>query len=167
LVIAWSGHRPDVFRDAVAARHTVELCARFAAERWLELTFVCGGQRGVDQWAATAGLDLGVSMQLVLPTPPELFARGWHPAERAIFDKLLAAASSLRVMDPYGQLGPLAYDLRNEEVVRRAERLIVIWSGIRRGGTFFTVCAAGVRQLPTELQRLAASDHFDAHSRGI
>jgi hypothetical protein len=167
VVIAWSGHRPDVFRDAVAARRAVERCARTAAGRWPRPTFVCGGQRGVDQWAASAGLDLGIAVHLVLPTAPDTFARGWQPEERALLDQLVAAASSLTVIDPMGQLGPLAYDLRNEEVVRRAERLIVVWSAIRRGGTFFTLCAAAGRLVPAEQETLRLSDQFDARSRGV
>jgi len=76
--------------------------------------------------------------------------RDWLPAERSALLELVASAASVEVVDSVGTLGPLAYDLRNEAVLRRAGLLTVAWTGIRRGGTFHTICAARTRGLPVE-----------------
>jgi hypothetical protein len=79
----------------------------------------------------------------------------------------MARAANVQVTDPNGKLGALAYDLRNEAVVRGADRLIVVWSAIRHGGTFFTACAASMREVATHYEVLAGSDTFDVRSRGV
>jgi hypothetical protein len=71
------------------------------------------------------------------------------------------------VVDPTGRLGSLAYDLRDEEVVRRAGHLIVVWTATRLGGTFYTVCAAGGRGVPVQFETLEPSGTFDARTRGV
>ena len=148
MLIAWSGHRPDVFRNPRAAREAVARIAGAKAAPGVE--FICGGQRGVDQWAAQAARKRGLSFHLVLPIDPPAFTRDWLPAERSALGELIASAASVEVVDSVGTLGPLAYDLRNEAVLRRAGLLTVAWTGIRRGGTFHTICAARTRGLPVE-----------------
>lgn len=166
-VMAWSGHRPEVFRDPARARSVVERLARDHVSRDVHPTFVTGGQRGVDQWAASAGLALGVAIHLVLPIPPVAFTRGWNPSDRQCLEQLLASAASVAVIDPAERYGWLAYDLRNEALVRRAERLIVVWTGLRRGGTFYTLCAAQASGLEVDSETLEPADAFDLRDRGL
>src|SRR5947207_6548285 len=59
MIIAWTGHRPGLFADPEQARRRVEKAAGAAAARAASPQFLCGGQRGVDLWAAEAGLALG------------------------------------------------------------------------------------------------------------
>ncbi len=148
MLIAWSGHRPDVFRDPGSAERSVKRLVSAKAASGIE--FISGGQRGVDQWAAQAAIDAGVPFRLVLPVTSARFTRDWSPSDRAMLDELLAQAASAETIDPADELGPLAYDLRNELILRRADALVVVWTGVRQGGTFETICAARAKGIPIE-----------------
>ncbi len=165
--VAWSGHRPDVFREPDLARMTVERLARAAVEGRGATEFISGGQRGVDQWAAAIGCELGLAVRLVLPTAPVLFTRDWSSDERAALSALLGRVAGLEVIDSAGELGTLAFDLRNEAVVRHADRLLVVWTGVRQGGTFQTLCAARARRMPAQCATLAGTESFDRRQRGV
>jgi hypothetical protein len=128
---------------------------------------VCGGQRGVDTWAAVAWHDSGAPVHLVLPYEPRTFAAGWDSADRRRLESLLAAAQTVQIVDPMGSLGPLAYDLRNERVAAMAGELFVIWTGAREGGTFYTVCAAVRRGLRIHERMFAPAANYERRSRGI
>ena len=148
MLIAWSGHRPDVFRELDAAERLV---AKLASERAAPgAEFICGGQRGVDQWAARFAREHGIPFHLVLPVDSARFTGDWLDADRVALGELIAGAASMEIIDGQGDLGPLAYDLRNEAIVRRADALVVVWTRIRRGGTFHTLCAARARGLPVQ-----------------
>jgi len=148
MLIAWSGHRPDVFRDPGFAERSVKRLAAAKATSGIE--FITGCQRGVDQWAAQAAMDAGVPSYLVLPVTSARFTRDWSPSDRAGLDELLGRATSVEIIDPAEVLGPLGYDLRNELIVRRADALVVVWTGVRQGGTFETICAARAKGIPIE-----------------
>ena len=165
--IAWSGHRPDVFADAARAHTLVDELARAAPARWGATSFVCGGQRGVDQWAATAGWAIGLSVRLVLPTAVDRFTRDWSADDRAQLTSLLSRVTDVAVVDPDGEHAGLAYDLRNEAIVRAAEQLVVVWTGVRQGGTFHTLCAARTKSVPVEVVDLLGSGTPNVHGRGI
>jgi predicted Rossmann-fold nucleotide-binding protein len=164
MLIAWSGHRPDIFRAPHEAERGVQVRASRAGP---DAAFICGGQRGVDQWAARAARDLGLPFHLVLPMAPARFTADWEAADRDALGELAAAATSLEVVDESNNLGPLAYDLRNEGIVRRADALVVVWTGIRRGGTFHTLCAARMRGVPIEGVLLEGVRRQPAAGRGM
>ena len=148
MLIAWSGHRPDVFSDPELAEGAVTSIADQKASPGVE--FICGGQRGVDQWAARAALALRLRYHLILPARPERFTVDWSVSDQTSLTELMSSAASVQVMDETGDLGRLAYDLRSEVVVRRADLLVVVWTGLRRGGTFHTLCAARAMRVPVE-----------------
>ena len=167
LIVGWTGHRPDVFADPAEARRAVYAAADAVLGRSGPCTFVCGGQRGVDQWATSAARRRGIPFRLVLPNPPRVFTAGWSRSDRMALARLIGGAASVETADEAGRLGPLAYDLRNERVVRHADLLIAIWGGVRRGGTFHTLCAARERGIPVEEVRVAVRLDFDFGSRGV
>jgi hypothetical protein len=74
--------------------------------------------------------------------PPVGFAKGWSATDRDALEAAMAHALDVRVMDERGALGPLAYDRRNEIVARESDLLVAVWTGLRQGGTFYTLCAA-------------------------
>jgi uncharacterized phage-like protein YoqJ len=165
MLIAWSGHRPDIFWDSRIAERLV---AKLAAERaGSETEFICGGQRGVDHWAARAARDLGLPFYLVLPTPPERFTEEWVDMDRRVLDELIARAAGVEVVDASADLGQLAYDLRNEAIIRCADALMVVWTGMRRGGTFQTLCAARMRGIPVEEVLLEGFEGQASAARGL
>ena len=167
MVVGWTGHRPDVFRDVVLARWEVERAADALVGRWPEIEFVCGGQRGVDLWAAAAAIARNVAFHVVLPIPATGFARGWNPEEQRSLSAVLRRAASLEIVDPNSAEGPLTYDRRNEAIVRRSELIVAVWTGIRRGGTFYTLCAARARGLAVEEWRLEPAGRIRVGGRGL
>ncbi len=167
ITVGWTGHRPDVFRDPELARGEVERMADALAASGGELEFVCGGQRGVDLWAAAAAITRSLGLRVVLPNPPGRFTLGWTPADRRSLESVLGRAASMEILDPEGLEGPLAYDRRNEAIVRRASLIVAVWTGIRRGGTFHTLCAAWTRGLPVEERRLDPARRIRLGRRGL
>jgi hypothetical protein len=167
VIIGWTGHRPDLFADPPAARLTVRLIAAEAARLWPSAEFVTGGQRGVDTWAALAAIRLRRPFHLVLPRPADELAAGWVEHERTELGRLVDRAASVAVIDPQAQRGALAYDLRNEAVASRSDLMVAVWTGLRMGGTFFTLSAARHRGRPVVERVLAASGEAPWGGRGL
>lgn len=132
--------------------------ARAAISTAADTQFISGGQRGVDQWVAAFARERAIPYHLVLPLSLERFTDGWPDADREFLTGLLAQASTVEMVDPSGLQTALAHDRRNELVVRRGARVIVVWTGLRRGGTFYTLCAARQRGLPVEEILLPAAE---------
>jgi hypothetical protein len=106
-------------------------------------------------------------VHVVLPTPIPRFTAGWHSQDREVLARLLQHAASLTVIDETATYGTLAYDLRNEAVARRVDHLIAVWAGVRRGGTFYTLCAAAVHGVPVESVILTSAPRFALSERGL
>jgi hypothetical protein len=167
VIVGWTGHRPDIFRDPSLARGEVERTADALAGRWSELEFVCGGQRGVDLWAAAAALTRSLALHLALPLPLDSLTTGWAPPDRQSLVDLHGRAASIEVADPENAEGALAYDRRNEAIVRRSGLIVAVWTGVRRGGTFHTLCAAWVQGVAVEERRLEPAGVIRAGQRGL
>lgn len=135
--IAWTGHRPDLFADPAAARARLEQAARDLVARDQAKSFLVGGQRGVDTWAALAALDLGLPFTLILPVEPALFAdEQWTSADRAQLDALVANAARVTILG--GELAT-AYSRRNHLLAAGADLLVAVWTGTPGGGTTETI----------------------------
>jgi len=168
VVIGWTGHRPELFADRIAARASVVSIAAQAAMLWPTSEFVCGGQRGVDMWAAAESDRVGMPPQihLVLPTRIEHFAADWPANDRAGLEAAASRAKSVTIIDESCELGTLAFDLRNEVVARRCDLLVAVWTGVRQGGTFFTMEAARRMGKPVVDRRLPPNLEADWTGRG-
>jgi uncharacterized phage-like protein YoqJ len=153
VLIAWTGHRPDIFADPGDADQLVTRAAREIIDQGAT-EFVVGGQRGVDLWAGEAALAVGLPIQVILPTPPAHFSRTWDRKDARRLESLLDQASEVTLVDPEITLGALAYDRRNELLVSPAQLLIAVWTGLRAGGTFYTICAATASGVPSREYRL-------------
>jgi hypothetical protein len=130
--------------------------------------FRCGGQRGVDLWATDAGLALGARVSLILPLRVDRFTAEWPEADRGHLLEACNRAASVRIIEPGGFTSALAFDLRNERLVEHADLLVAVWTGIRRGGTFYTMCAARVRRVSAHEVILAPSSAADQpRGRGV
>ncbi len=134
--VAWTGHRPELFRDANRAQETVTSIASALREQYDELSFLLGGQRGVDTWAALAAQRLQVPFEIVLPLPAARFAEDWTAEERATLEATVAAATRLRVV---GGGATSAYSARNRVLADEADLLVAVWTGRGGGGTAETI----------------------------
>ncbi|HEY3115718.1 MAG TPA: SLOG family protein [Chloroflexota bacterium] len=150
MKIGWSGPRADLFADPAAARREVVRRARELLDCGDVDSFVTGGQRGVDQWAATVAQGRRLQSEIVLPCPITRFTEGWAAEDQSELEQLVGSASQVEVVDPDSLRGALAYDQRNERIVAQSQKLVVIWTGVRRGGTFYTLCAARAAEIDVE-----------------
>lgn len=167
VFVGWTGHRPDLFVDELEARWRLDVAADSLLSRYRSCEFVCGGQRGVDQWAAEVAIERRIPFHLLLPQALALFTRGWRHEDRAHLGELIRAATSVEMIDPTGELGALAYDLRSEALVRRSDVLAAVWGGVRQGGTFLTLCAARSRGLVVEEARVPVRSDALLRGRGV
>jgi hypothetical protein len=121
------------------------------------LDFCCGGQRGVDTWAASAAERLGIPLRLYLPLPVARFAASWSVEDRAALEGSWSYAVERVVSDPDGQLGAEGSSRRNRLLAERCDRLIAMWTGLGGGGTAETIAFARALGRPVEERRFAAS----------
>jgi hypothetical protein len=82
-IVAWTGHRPDIFEDPLAARGVIETIARDLVAYEGAERFLVGGQRGVDTWAAEAALVCNVPFTLLLPLEVGVLVAVWTLARVA------------------------------------------------------------------------------------
>jgi hypothetical protein len=131
MIVAWTGHRPDLFRTPDAARGAVYSAAReLVAEGATH--FLVGGQRGVDTWAALAAIALAVPFTVVLPLDVDAFTRAWTPADRTVLEAhVLAYAQQVRIAGGYTE--------RNRVLATQPDLLVAVWAGVPGGGTAETL----------------------------
>jgi predicted Rossmann-fold nucleotide-binding protein len=140
LSVAWTGHRPEFFADAEAVAEAITARARaLHGAHQGALAFHCGGQRGVDTWAARAAERLGIPLHLYLPLPVARFAVDWTTADRQALEQSWAYAIERVVTDSDGRLGADAYRQRNRLLAERCDLLIAMWTGLGGGGTAETI----------------------------
>jgi hypothetical protein len=154
MIVAWTGHRPDLFRDPDAAHAAVDTAAhQLAAEGAKQ--FLVGGQRGVDTWAALAAVTLAVPFVVILPFNVGEFTRDWTPDDRAVLDEqVLAHAQGTRIAGGYTE--------RNRELATQAELLVAVWGRVPGGGTAETIELA--RKAGTPIREIVLEPSADANS---
>ena len=160
MIVGWTGHRPDLFRDPAAAAARVDAAARDLVAHEQVDAFLVGGQRGVDTWAALAAIALGVPFRLILPLDVSQFTLGWSRADRAMLDHTIARAAEVRVAAGYTD--------RNRQIATGAELLVAVWTRVGHGGTAETVALARAAGTPVREIVLEASEAAGwARGRGI
>jgi hypothetical protein len=150
--LAWTGHRPDLFRDVDGARRAVEHAARELVHGAPVERFLVGGQRGVDTWAAQSALDLHVPFSLCLPFSVDEFSEDWTDADRAQLEQHVHLADEVRVVG--------GHSTRNRLLAESGDLLVVVWTGRGGGGTAETVAFArafGTRIHEVRLEAAATS----------
>ncbi len=165
MIVAWTGHRPDLFDEPFAAEAAVNAVAHDLARTHPELHFVVGGQRGVDTWAARAAIALWTPLTLILPCEPAEFARDWADEDRNALETILARAADVRVVGGHPQQ---AFTERNRLLVADANLLVAVWTGVTGGGTAETIAFACANGTPLREVLLTPAPGADlARGRGV
>jgi hypothetical protein len=160
MIVGWTGHRPELFRDPLAASARVEAAARDLVAREPVDGFLVGGQRGVDTWAALAAIALDVPFTLLLPLDVGQFTLDWAPSDRSLLEQTIARAAEVRVAGSYTE--------RNRQIATRADLLVAVWTRIAHGGTAETVDLARAAGTPIrEILLDAAAAAGSAEGRGV
>ncbi|KUL41114.1 hypothetical protein ADL22_14585, partial [Streptomyces sp. NRRL F-4489] len=107
--------------------------------------------RGADTLFAEAVVGAGGRLVVVLPSRDyrEAKVKGEHAVA---FDRLAAGAEM--VVMPFESAERRAYEAANEELLRRAERLVAVWDGVPaagKGGTADTVARARRVGVPVDV----------------
>lgn len=158
-IVAWTGHRPDLFHDPERARQAVERVAHDLVDADAS-QFLVGGQRGVDTWAALAAIGLAIPFRLLLPVPVDELTRDWAAADCRILNDALERAVEVRIAGGYRQ--------RNQRLAHDADVLVAVWTGTRGGGTAETIGLARAAGTPVyEILLKASADAASATGRGI
>ena len=92
--------------------------------------------RGADRVFARTVLDAGGEIEVVLPAA-DYRSQRVDAAERAGFDELVAAASTVVTM-PFASSCREAYEAANDHVLAHVQQLVAVWDGSPpngRGGT--------------------------------
>ncbi|MDT7727716.1 MAG: hypothetical protein QOI21_4292 [Actinomycetota bacterium] len=111
-----------------------------------DITGVTCLARGADQLFARAVLDLGGTIEVVLPSA-DYRERKVKPAELTEFDELVGKAADVYTM-PFAEAGRDAYMAASEHVLSIVDELVAVWDGAPasgRGGTSDVVEAAHAR----------------------
>jgi hypothetical protein len=159
MIVAWTGHRPDLFLDPHAARAAVESAARDVVEQGAD-RFLVGGQRGVDTWAALMAIALAVPFVLILPLTLDEFACDWLPTDRAVLEHTATHASEVRIAGGYTR--------RNAALASGADLLVAVWTHTLGGGTAETIELARRNGTPLrEIVLAPSSAATAARGRGV
>lgn len=159
MIVAWTGHRPNLFLDPSAAQTAVQAAADEVVHEGAT-RFLVGGQRGVDTWAACAAIDRGIPFVMVLPLTLDGFTRGWMPADRARLGQTLDHAADVQIAGDY--------TLRNQRLATDSDLLLAVWTRTGGGGTAETIEFA--RQAGTPVREIILEPSPQARSargRGI
>jgi uncharacterized phage-like protein YoqJ len=160
MIVGWTGHRPDLFRDPQAASASVAAAARDLVAREHVDAFLVGGQRGVDTWAARAAMSLDVPFTLILPLDVSEFTADWATSDRDDLEQIIATAADVRVAGGYTE--------RNRQIATGADLLVAVWTRIGRGGAAETVALARAAGTPVnEIVLDPAPAAGSARGRGI
>jgi hypothetical protein len=144
--------RIGVTGHASLTGHTAELVAaelREVLAGWVPLVGVTCLARGADQVFAEVVLELGGSVEVVLPAV-DYRDRKVEPSNLAAFDALVARAATVHTM-PYAVSGREAYLAASEHVLGQVEHVVAVWDGSPAdggGGTGDVVHLARERGLP-------------------
>jgi hypothetical protein len=114
-----------------------------------ELVGVTCLARGADQVFARAVLDLGGSVEVVLPAA-DYRDRKVGPDNAADFDELAGKAAAVHTM-PFAESDPDAYMAASERVLDDVDAIVAVWDGGPsggHGGTADVVDAARERGIP-------------------
>lgn len=127
MIIAGTGHRPEKAEaeDIVRAKVRAALAPSGAD------AFICGMASGLDLWAGSEALLLGIEVWCAKPW------RGHKPrrADRDLYAAVLEGASRvINVIEQDEYPGAWAYQKRNEWMVDNATHILAYWDG-SAGGT--------------------------------
>jgi len=161
MIVAWTGHRPDLFRHPNVAQAAVDRAAQtFAAQASDAVSFVVGGQRGVDTWAMQSAINYAIPFRVILPFAMAEFTSDWLEPDRSVLTSLLRHADAVGIAGGFSE--------RNRGLVAEAQLLVAVWTGTRGGGTSETIDLA--RQVGTPVREIlfeASQRASTATGRGI
>lgn len=140
MIYAATGHRPSSLGGFApeAARRLADFATDVLSK--LRATSVITGMAlGWDQAVARACIRLGIPFCAAVPCDDH--DSEWSPVQRESYGKMLMRAYRVHVVSP-GTYAAWKMHARNEFMVDSCDRVLALWNGIRKGGTFGCVTYA-------------------------
>lgn len=142
----FTGHRPEKLFSTMEDMKTVEAemktklktAIRTAIADGFEI-FITGMARGLDLWAADVVLEEKKSyphLRLICAIPFEGFEKRWNVSDRRHYHMILSRADRVQIVCEHYSMS--CFQIRNEYMVDRANRVIAAYNGTS-GGTRNTV----------------------------
>ena len=125
MKIAITGHRPE---RLLSREGEVKEWVRESIRKYKGSDFLCGMARGVDQIGALAAIAEKIKLHCYFPYKHKL-----SDMEQFLVDK---ADEVIWCEDKYS--GPDCYFKRDRRMVDDCDLLLVVWDGIKSGGTYYT-----------------------------
>ena len=144
ITVAFTGHRNY---DGSADAELRELLQGLYADGYRR--FLCGMSWGFDLAAAEAVVELReqyADVQLVAVEPFAWFGRLFRGDDAEQYERIKAAADEVVVVGDSGE--PMDYIARNDYLVEHASAVVAWWSGVKRGGTAYTIKQARKTKIP-------------------
>ena len=142
MILAGTGHRPHKL-GGYSPKIQTDL--RFFAYHYLDTLkphrVISGMAQGWDQALAAAAIALSIPLDAYIPCPGQ--ESPWPAAAQAEYQRLLAQASSVRVVSP--RYSPSAMHARDRAMVDACTDLLALWDGSPESGTGRTIAYARTR----------------------
>ena len=128
MLVGITGHRPERLGNnwPVVERWIAGKLEEYKA-RGERVSLITGMARGVDQIAATTAINVGVGVRCYYPFPHKF---------SDLEDYVLVNAEVTRFeQDKYSSN---VYFKRDRRIVDDCDVLLVVWDGVKKGGTYYT-----------------------------
>jgi uncharacterized phage-like protein YoqJ len=148
MIIAATGHRPHKLGGYGSDTHKrlLRLARSYLEQQEKPEAIISGMALGWDMAWAMAGLELDIPLIAAVPFDGQ--ESRWPREEQRVYQRLLARASEVQVINP-GSYAPEKFERRNEWMVDAAPRVAALWSGAP-GGTARCVAYADSQQKPVD-----------------
>ena len=128
MLVGVTGHRPERLGTNwfIVEKWIAEKLEEYKA-RGEKVSLISGMARGVDQIAAVTALNKGVGVRCYYPFP-----RRFSNLE----DYVMTHAEAIRY--EANEYRPDTYFIRDRRIVDDCDVLLVVWDGVKFGGTYYT-----------------------------
>lgn len=134
--LAVTGHRPKSLFDPEG---TKQLLHEYLEKENPELVII-GMADGVDVWAGASCIDLGIDYIAAKPWAGHFITSIRQVSDMPEYDRIIKGAKEVvAVSDATNYEGPEVYMRRNRWMVDHSDKVVAIFNGIRRGGTYRTI----------------------------
>jgi len=146
LTLAGTGHRHvRLGGDRTKVHPRLLRYALHIIPQYAPTTIITGMADGFDQAIAEASIEIGVRFIAAIPFAGQ--ESMWPKAAQEWYFKILEQAAEVVVTSP-GSFSSAKYIIRDQWMVDHGDKVLALWDGIKKGGTWDTVKYAEKMQKP-------------------
>ena len=133
MIVAFTGSRPNNFGGFYLPNPIYSHVCREIDRTLRELKpdkIISGMSLGVDQWAAFVAIKLGIPFVAAIPFEGQELL--WNKESQKTYHSLLKKANEVVIVSP-GKFDNEKFQIRNQWMIDRCDKLICIWDGQSKG----------------------------------